>query len=110
VGSIYTGSIRAVDVVRMLQRDGHPTPLGEAIASYGRIFKSLHILAYIDDEAYRRAIKGMRNLQEGRHSVAEKVFHGRKGRLYKRYYEGSRTSLAPWAWPSTASCSGTRSR
>jgi TnpA family transposase len=93
VGSIYAGSIRAVDVVRMLQRDGHPTPLGEAIASYGRIFKSLHILAYIDDEAYRRAIKGMRNLQEGRHSVAEKIFHGRKGRLYRRYYEGMEDQL-----------------
>lgn len=93
VGSIYTGSIRAVDVVRMLQRDGHPTPLGEAIASYGRIFKSLHILAYIDDEAYRRAIKGMRNLQEGRHSVAERIFHGRKGRVYQRYYEGMEDQL-----------------
>ena len=55
----------------MLQRDGHPTALGEAIASYGRIFKSLHILSYIDvDESYRRDIKGIRNLQEGRHALA----------------------------------------
>jgi TnpA family transposase len=46
----------------MLQRDGNPTPLGEAIASYGRIFKSLHILIYIDDDSYRRDIKGVRNL------------------------------------------------
>ena len=30
-------------VVRMLQRDGHPTALGEAIASYGRIPKTLHL-------------------------------------------------------------------
>src|SRR5664280_977897 len=44
VASIYTGTVRAYDVVTMLQRDGHPTALGEAIASYGRIFKSLHIL------------------------------------------------------------------
>ncbi|MGP3957670.1 hypothetical protein ACTWPT_16845 [Nonomuraea sp. 3N208] len=29
----------------MLQCDGHPTALGEAIATFGRIFKSLHILA-----------------------------------------------------------------
>ncbi|MGH9224309.1 MAG: Tn3 family transposase [Acidimicrobiales bacterium] len=93
VASIYTGAIRAVDVVRMLQRDGHPTPLGEAIAAYGRVFKSLHLLAYVDDEAYRRAIKGMRNLQEGRHAVAEKIFHGRKGRVYKRYHEGMEDQL-----------------
>jgi hypothetical protein len=32
--------VRAYDVVTMLQRDGHPTALGEAIAMYGRIFKS----------------------------------------------------------------------
>ncbi|MGH3226158.1 MAG: Tn3 family transposase, partial [Streptosporangiaceae bacterium] len=60
VASIYTGTVRAYDVVTMLQRDGHPTTLGEAIAAYGRIFKSLHILAYIDvDETYRRDIKGI---------------------------------------------------
>jgi hypothetical protein len=40
--------VRAYNVVTMLQRDGHPTALGEAIASYDRIFKSLHILSYID--------------------------------------------------------------
>ena len=88
VASIHTGSVRAYDVVRMLQRDGHPTPLGEAIAHYGRIFKSLHILAYIDDETYRRDIKGIRNLQEGRHDLAQKIFHGKKGELYQRYHKG----------------------
>jgi TnpA family transposase len=51
VASIYTGEVRAYDVVTMLQRDGHPTALGEAIAAYGRIFKSLHILAFIDTGA-----------------------------------------------------------
>jgi hypothetical protein len=40
--------VRVYDVVRMLQRDGHATALGAAVAAYGRIFKSLHILAYID--------------------------------------------------------------
>ncbi len=93
VGSIYTGAVRAYDVVRMLQRDGHPTPLGEAIASYGRIFKSLHILAYVDDETYRRDIKGIRNLQEGRHSLAAAIFHGKKGELYQRYHQGMEDQL-----------------
>jgi TnpA family transposase len=45
VASIHTGAVRAYDVIRMLQRDGNPTPLGEAIASYGRIFKTQHILS-----------------------------------------------------------------
>ena len=93
VASIYTGTVRAYDVVRMLQRDGNPTPLGEAIASYGRIFKSLHILVYIDDDTYRRDIKGVRNLQEGRHSLAAAVFHGKKGELYERYHKGMEDQL-----------------
>ncbi|MGH9008736.1 MAG: Tn3 family transposase [Acidimicrobiia bacterium] len=93
VASIYTGTVRAYDVIRMLQRDGHPTPLGDAIASYGRVFKSLHILAYIDDETYRRDIKGIRNLQEGRHSLAAAIFHGKKGEVYQRYHKGMEDQL-----------------
>jgi TnpA family transposase len=78
----------------MLQRDGHPTALGEAIAMYGRIFKTLHILSYIDtDESYRRDIKGIRNLQEGRHSLARKICHGKKGELYHRYERGLENQL-----------------
>lgn len=93
VGSMYTGQVSPYDVVRMLQRDGHPTALGEAINTYGRIFKSLHVLAVIDDEDLRRDIKGIRNLQEGRHALAEKVFHGRKGQLFQRYYQGMEDQL-----------------
>ena len=75
-------------------RDGHPTALGEAIAMYGRIFKTLHILSYIDtDETYRRDIKGIRNLQEGRHALARKICHGRKGELYHRYERGLENQL-----------------
>lgn len=94
VASIYTGTVAIFDVVTMLQRDGHPTALGEAIAAYGRIFKSLHILAYIDvDESYRRDVKGIRNLQEGRHALARKICHGKKGELYHRYERGVENQL-----------------
>ncbi|MGH2689540.1 MAG: Tn3 family transposase, partial [Actinomycetota bacterium] len=61
--------------------------------AYGRVFKSLHLLAYVDDEAYRRAIKGMRNLQEGRHDLARHVFHGRRGELRESYQEGMEDQL-----------------
>jgi hypothetical protein len=92
--SIYTGQVRAYDVTRVLQRDGNPTPLGEAIASYGRIFKSLHILACVDDEPYRRDIKAIRNLHEERHSLAARIFHGKKGELYQRYRAGMEDQLS----------------
>ncbi|MFG2246377.1 Tn3 family transposase [Spirillospora sp. NPDC048823] len=93
VVSIYTGQVRAHDVMKMLQRDGNPTHLGEAIAHYGRIFKTLHILTYAVEEPYRRDIKGVRNLQESRHALAGKVFHGRKGEIYQRYYKGMEDQL-----------------
>ncbi|MFL6052769.1 MAG: Tn3 family transposase [Actinoallomurus sp.] len=40
------------------------------------------------EEPYRRDIKAIRNLQEGRHALAAKMFHGKKGELYQRYHKG----------------------
>jgi TnpA family transposase len=87
IGSIHTGAVRAYDVIRMLSREGRPTPLGDAIAHY-RITKTLHILRLADEPGYRRQIKSQANLQEGRHSLARKIFHGRSGQLYQRYQDG----------------------
>ncbi len=91
--SIHTGAVRAHDVIRMLSRDGHPTPLGEAIAHYGRIHKTLHVLRMVDDTGYRRDIKAQANLQEGRHALARRIFHGQRGELRQRYYEGMEEQL-----------------
>jgi TnpA family transposase len=88
IGSIHTGAVRAYDVIRMLSRDGRPTPLGDAIAHYGRISKTLHILRLADEPDYRHQIKAQANLQEGRHALARKIFHGKNGQLYQNYQEG----------------------
>jgi TnpA family transposase len=45
--------------MRMLQHGGNPTQLGIALAHFGRIFKTLHVLSYVDAEPYRRDIKRM---------------------------------------------------
>ncbi|MET3175288.1 UNVERIFIED_ORG: TnpA family transposase [Arthrobacter sp. UYCu721] len=84
MGSIHTREVSAHDVVRILQRDGRPTDLGDAVAHYGRIFKTLHVLTFVDDPAYRQEMKAMRNLQEGRHAMARHIFHGRVGKLHRR--------------------------
>lgn len=76
VASVHTREVSAHDVIRVLQRDGRPTDLGEALAHCGRIFKTLHDLTFVDDPQYRREMKGMRNLQEGRHALARHIFHG----------------------------------
>jgi TnpA family transposase len=67
VGSVHDGAVSASDVMRMLQHGGSPTQLGIALAHFGRgrIFKTLHVLSYVDAEPYRRDIKRMRNRQEG---------------------------------------------
>ncbi|MFI6527386.1 Tn3 family transposase [Streptomyces uncialis] len=84
IGSIHTGAVRAYDVIRMLSRDGRPTPLGDAIAHYGRISKSLHVLrlATVARSRCRPTSK------KGRHALARKIFHGRAGQLYQRYQDG----------------------
>ncbi|GAA4969383.1 transposase [Actinoplanes utahensis] len=69
IASVHTREISAHDVIRVLQHDGRLTDLGEAVAHYGRIFKTRHVLAFADDPDYRRHLKGMRNLQEGRHGL-----------------------------------------
>jgi hypothetical protein len=51
------------------------------------------VLTFAEDESYRRDIKGMRNLQEGRHSLAAAIFHGMKGELYQHYYKGMEDQL-----------------
>ncbi|MBA9043300.1 hypothetical protein BJ996_000031 [Streptomyces phaeogriseichromatogenes] len=51
------------DVIRMLSGDERPTPFGDAIAHYGRIARTLHILRLADEPGYRRQIKSQANLQ-----------------------------------------------
>ena len=57
-GSLITNQIRAYNLLRMLGREGRPTPLGAAFAEYGRIDKTLHLLAWVDpiDDTYRRSM------------------------------------------------------
>ena len=55
--------------------------------------KTLYLLGYIDDEAYRRRILVQLNRGEARHSVARAIFHGQKGELRQRYREGQEDQL-----------------
>lgn len=48
--------VRACDLLRMFGREGHPAPLGQAFAEYGRIRKTEHLMRMVDpiDDTYRR--------------------------------------------------------
>jgi TnpA family transposase len=92
--SIHSGEVSAHEVTRVISRDGQPTALGQAIAHFGRIFKTLHILRLADDEPYRREGKTQSNLTEGRHDLARTIDHGRKGEMTRGYYEGMEDQLS----------------
>ncbi len=92
-GSLSTGAVRASEILRVLQGGGRPTPTGRAIAELGRIVKTLYLLAYLDDEPYRRRILTQLNRTEARHALARQVFHGQRGQLRQRYREGQEDQL-----------------
>jgi Tn3 transposase DDE domain-containing protein len=51
------------------------------------------VLTFAGHPDYRRQLKGMRNLQEGRHDLARHMFHGRRGELHRAYHAGMEDQL-----------------
>lgn len=62
--SIKLGFTTASSVFKRLNSYSKENPLYNAIKEFGRIPKTLHILRYIDDEEYRRAIRKQLNRGE----------------------------------------------
>jgi TnpA family transposase len=92
-GSLKLGRVPAAGIMRMLQIGDRPTRLAQALAEFGRIEKTLHILTYIDDERRRRSTLLQLNRGEGRHSLGRTIFHGKRGELRQRYREGQEDQL-----------------
>jgi TnpA family transposase len=92
-GSLQQGKVSASELMRSILRSKRPSTLARAIGALGRIPRTLYMLAYIDDEHYRRRILTQLNRGEGRHSVARTVFHGQRGELRQRYREGQEDQL-----------------
>jgi TnpA family transposase len=92
-GSLLLGRVPATGIMRTLQVGDHPTRLAQAVAEFGRIDKTLHMLTMLDDEDQRRGNLLQLNRGEGRHSLARAVFHGKRGELRQRYREGQEDQL-----------------
>jgi TnpA family transposase len=92
-GSLKLGLVSALEIMRVLQKGGKPSGLGKAIGELGRVAKTLYLLNYVDDEAYRRRILTQLNRGEGRHSLARAVYYGGKGEMKQRYREGQEDQL-----------------
>lgn len=93
VGSLKLGTVTASEFVRTLQAPQRTSSLAGALANVGRVAKSLFLLSYVDDEAYRRRVLVQLNRHEKRHNVARKVFYGQRGEVRKRYREGQEDQL-----------------
>lgn len=96
-GSLVTNQVRAYDLLRMFGREGHPTPLGQAFAEYGRIAKTEHLLRVVDpvDDTYRRQMNRQLTVQESRHKLARDVCHGKRGTIHQAYRDGMEDQLRP---------------
>ncbi|MGA5578397.1 Tn3 family transposase [Streptomyces koyangensis] len=94
-GSLVTNQVRAYDLLRMVGSKDRPNPLGAAFAEYGRIAKTLHLLAVVDpmDDTYRRQMHKQLTVQESRHKLARDICHGKKGTIHQAYRDGMEDQL-----------------
>ena len=92
-GSLKLGTVSASEIMRTLHSGENPSILSRAIGELGKIVKTLYMLAYMDDEAYRRRILTQLNRGESRHSVARAIFHGQRGELRQKYRDGQEEQL-----------------
>jgi Tn3 transposase DDE domain len=58
--------------------------------------KTLHLLAFVDpaDEGYRRVVRRQLTIQESRHRLARKIFHGQRARCARPAGKARKTSSA----------------
>lgn len=91
-GSLKHGTVHPTQLTQTIQRGGKPAMLGRAIGEFGRIYKTQHLLTYLDDKGYRRKILTQLNRGESRHRLARAIFYGKKGELYQRYKKDKKTN------------------
>lgn len=78
----------------MFGREGHPKPLGQAFAEYGRTAKTLHLLAVVDpvDDTYRRQMHKQLTVQESRYKLARDIATARRAPSTRRTGTGWKIS------------------
>lgn len=92
-GSLKLGHLKAAGVMRTLQVKDNPTTLARALSELGRIIKSVHVLRYIDDPAFRRRILTQLNRQELRHRLGRRIFLGERGEIRSSLRQGQEEEL-----------------
>ena len=92
-GSLKLGYLKAAGIMRTLQVKDKPTTLARALSELGRIAKTIHILRYIDDPAFRRRILTQLNHTELRHRLGRRIHHGERGEIRSPLQQGQEEQL-----------------
>jgi len=92
-GSLKLGHLKAAGIMQTLQVRDKPTTLARALSEIGRIAKTIHILHYIDDPAFRRRILTQLNRTELRHRLGRRIHHGERGKIRSPLRQGQEEQL-----------------
>jgi TnpA family transposase len=76
IATIKLRETQASQLFRRLNSYSRQHPLYAALKEYGKIFKTLFLLKYIDDLELRQAIEKQLNKQESSNKFGKAVFHG----------------------------------
>jgi hypothetical protein len=101
--------VQASGLIRTLQTKDRPTKLARALEELGRMSKTLYLLRFIDDEAYRRRIVAQLNRDGAGSNLpasSSAVNRAACGRATENASRNSSARSASW-W--TSSCAGTPS-
>ena len=92
-GSLKVGHLKAAGIMRTLQVRDKPTSLARALSEIGRIAKTIHILRYVDDAAFRRRILTPLNHTELRHRLGRRIHHSERGEIRSPLQQGQEEQL-----------------
>jgi TnpA family transposase len=93
-GSLKLGTVKASEIMRILQQSAESSSLAKAIAELGKVLKTIYLLTYIDDADFRRRILTQLNRGEERHKIARLICYGNKGQIRKAYRETQESQLS----------------
>jgi TnpA family transposase len=85
-GSLKLGWVTASLLIAKLQAYPRRNALALALQEYGRLIKTLFILRYLEDEAYRRRINAQLK-GEALHALREFLFFANKGTIRRKQEE-----------------------
>lgn len=86
-GSLKLGWVTASLFISKLQVYPRRNALALALQEYGRLIKTIFILRYLEDEAYRRRINTQLNKGEALHALREFLFFANKGTSRRKQEE-----------------------